>query len=213
MVGPAHLDEVPTPALTVERARVLRNLAEMAARASSLGVALRPHAKTHKSPAIATLQREHGATGLTVATVAEAEHFAAHGHDDLLIATPPVGDWRLERLIALARRARVRVALDDVEVRRRHWIVPCRRGAVEIGFLWEVDCGVGRLGTPPGPPTAELVARAVHAAKHCSFDGLLAFGGHAYAATDRGRASSRPPTTSATRSCGPRTSCSLAAWR
>ena len=116
MVGPAHLDDVPTPALTVERARVLTNLEEMAARAGSLGVALRPHAKTHKSPVIATLQREYGATGLTVATVAEAECFAAHGHDDLLITTPPVGDWRLERLVSLARRARVRVALDDVEV-------------------------------------------------------------------------------------------------
>ena len=184
MVGPAHLNDVPTPALTVERARVLTNLEEMAARARSLGVALRPHAKTHKSPAIATLQREHGATGLTVATVAEAECFAAHGHDDLLITTPPVGNWRLERLVSLARRARVRVALDDVEVVDA-LDRACRRGDVEIGFLWEVDCGVGRFGTPPGPPTAELVARAVDTAKHCSFDGLLTFGGHAYAATDR----------------------------
>jgi D-serine deaminase-like pyridoxal phosphate-dependent protein len=163
---------------------VVTNLEEMAARAGSLGVALRPHAKTHKSPAIATLQREHGASGLTVATVAEAECFAAHGHDDLLITTPPVGDWRLERLVSLARRVRVRVAVDGVEVVEALGRA-CRRGAVEIGFLWEVDCGVGRFGTPPGRPTAELVARAVLAVKHCSFDGLLAFGGHAYAATDR----------------------------
>ncbi|MGH2884052.1 MAG: alanine racemase, partial [Solirubrobacteraceae bacterium] len=90
-----QLDEVVTPALVVDRARLLANVEEMAGRATSLGVALRPHAKTHKSPAIAALQRGHGASGLTVATLTEAEGFAAEGVDDLLLTAPPVGEWRL----------------------------------------------------------------------------------------------------------------------
>jgi D-serine deaminase-like pyridoxal phosphate-dependent protein len=179
-----ELAAVTTPALIVDRPRLLANLDEVAARARSLGVALRPHAKTHKSPVIAGLQREHGAAGLTVATVAEAEGFAAAGNTDLLITTPPVGDWRLERVVVLARRARVRVVVDDVEVVAALERA-CRRGGVEVGYLWEVDCGVGRFGTPPGPATAELVARVADSTSHCSFDGLLAFGGHAYAATNR----------------------------
>jgi D-serine deaminase-like pyridoxal phosphate-dependent protein len=178
------LGDLVTPALIVDRERLVANISEMAARARSLGVALRPHAKTHKSPAIAALQREHGAIGLTVATLTEAEGFADEGVDDLLLTAPPVGDWRLERLVALARRAaRIRVAVDSVEV-----VVAldhaCAHHGVEIGYVWEVDCGVGRFGTPPGVATAELIAVAVERAGHASFDGLLTFGGHAYAATD-----------------------------
>ena len=115
VVALPELDEVVTPALIVDRARLLTNIQEMAARAASLGVALRPHAKTHKSPAIAGLQREHGAAGLTVATITEAEGFAAEGIDDLVLTAPPVGDWRLERLVALSRRAGIRVVVDGAD--------------------------------------------------------------------------------------------------
>jgi D-serine deaminase-like pyridoxal phosphate-dependent protein len=101
-----QLSDLVTPALIVDRGRLLANISEMAARAKALGVALRPRAKTHKSPAIAALQRAHGATGLTVATLTEAEGFADERVDDLLVTAPPVGDWRLERLLALARRVR-----------------------------------------------------------------------------------------------------------
>ena len=177
-----QLDDLVTPALIVDRNRLLVNISEMAARARALGIALRPHAKTHKSPAIAALQREHGATGLTVATLTEAEGFADEGVDDLLLTAPPVGDWRLERLVALARRVRIRVAVDGVEVIAA-LDRACARAGVEIGYVWEIDCGVGRFGTPPGAATAEHIARVVDRAGHASFDGLLAFGGHVYAAT------------------------------
>jgi D-serine deaminase-like pyridoxal phosphate-dependent protein len=182
MVNLPGLDAVTTPALVVDRDRLVRNIRDMAERARSLGVALRPHAKTHKSPAIAALQREHGATGLTVATVTEAEGFAAGGVEDLLLTAPPVGDWRTERLVALARRVRLRVAVDAAEVVAA-LDRACARHGVEIGYVWEIDCGVGRFGTPPGVASAEPIAAAVDAATHASFDGLLTFGGHAYAAT------------------------------
>lgn len=184
MRAPEQLDEVVTPALVVDRGRLLTNIQEMGARARSLGVALRPHAKTHKSPAIAALQREHGAIGLTVATITEAEGFAAQGVDDLMLTAPPVGEWRLDRLIALARRVRIRVVVDNVDVAAQLKRA-CRRAGVEIGYLWEVDCGVGRFGTAPGTATAELVAHVARGASHASFEGLLTFGGHAYGATSR----------------------------
>jgi D-serine deaminase-like pyridoxal phosphate-dependent protein len=183
MVGDVpQLDDVVTPALIVDRNRLVANISDMAARVRTLGVALRPHAKTHKSPAIAALQREHGATGLTVATLTEAEGFADEGVDDLLLTAPPVGEWRLERLVALARRVRIRVAVDSAEVVGA-LDRACARHGVETGYVWEVDCGVGRFGTPPGAATAELIASVVDRAGHASFDGLLTFGGHAYAAT------------------------------
>jgi D-serine deaminase-like pyridoxal phosphate-dependent protein len=184
VVRRAALDEMITPALLIDHQRLLTNVQEMAARARSLDVSLRPHAKTHKSPAIAALQREHGATGLTVATLTEAEGFAAEGVDDLLVTAPPVGDWRLDRLLALARRVRIRVAVDDTQVVAA-LDDACRRAGVHVGYLWEIDCGVGRFGTRPGATTADHIARSVGTARHASFDGLLTFGGHAYGARDR----------------------------
>jgi D-serine deaminase-like pyridoxal phosphate-dependent protein len=172
----------PTPALIIDRDRLLRNVADMAARVRQAGIALWPHAKTHKCAEIAGLQREHGAEGLTVATVAEAEYFADAGFTDILLAYPPVGEWRLRRLAALARRARVRVVLDDLSVLDT-LIEACRVGRARIPYLWEVDCGTGRLGTAPGEVTAAMIARAP-VTDECSFGGLMTFGGHAYAAAD-----------------------------
>ena len=171
-----------TPALVVDRDLLIANVAAMAERARSAGVALWPHAKTHKTAQIAALQREHGAAGITVATLAEAEYFAGEGFGDILLAYPPVGDWRLARLTALARRARLRVVLDDAGV-LAGLMQACRAAGVVIGYLWEVDCGTGRLGTAPGEPTATAIAGAPRGPE-CPFQGLMTFGGHAYAAAD-----------------------------
>jgi D-serine deaminase-like pyridoxal phosphate-dependent protein len=152
----------------------------MADRARAADVELRPHSKTHKCVAIGHQQLDQGAAGLTVATVREAECFAQAGVSDLLLAHPPVGEWRLERLTALAESVRLRVVLDSVEALRL-LDDACRRTGVRIGYLWEVDCGVGRCGTLPGAVTAELVASMAGRTKNAYFDGLMAFGGHAYA--------------------------------
>src|SRR5262245_47305445 len=175
---PAH-DDVQTPALLVDGPTLVANVEGMAERVRLAGVGLWPHCKTHKTPEIASLQREHGAAGLTVATLHEAEVFAAAGHTDLLVAYPPVGRARVERLTDLARTIRVRVALDSEEA-----LVglddACRAAQVEIGWLWEVDCGARRLGTAPGAQTAELVARLAKRHPYATFAGVFTFAGHAY---------------------------------
>lgn len=173
------LETVRTPALVVDGPLLQRNVAEMANRAREAGVEHRPHTKTHKSLAIARLQREAGAAGMTVATLREAECLEAAGFDDFLVAYPPVGVSRAERLAQLAERARVRVALDGLEA-VRILDEACRRSGVRIGYLWEVECGTQRCGTQPGAETARLVGQAIELAEHAEFAGLLAFAGHAY---------------------------------
>jgi len=179
-----RLDGIPTPALVIDRSRLGRNIDEMAARARRNGVALWPHGKTHKCAEVAGMQRAAGAAGLTVATLAEAEYFAGAGFSDILLAYPPVGEWRLGPLAALARRIRLRVVLDSAAV-LEPLIAACRSAGARIPYLWEVDSGAGRLGTPPGAPTAEALASAPRA-EECPFDGLMTFGGHAYGARDDG---------------------------
>src|SRR3989442_9205038 len=81
-------DAIETPALLLHLDVVERNLERMAARARSLGVRLRPHAKTHKCPELGARQLAHGAVGLTVATLPEAEAFVDAGVRDVTWAFP-----------------------------------------------------------------------------------------------------------------------------
>src|SRR5205823_12929497 len=110
------LDDLDTPSLVIDLDTLERNIGEMAAVAREAGVRLRPHTKTHKSPEIARMQVDAGATGITVAKLGEAEVMADAGLDDLLIAYPLVGERKLGRLRELLERAQVRLSLDDVEV-------------------------------------------------------------------------------------------------
>lgn len=169
-----------TPLAVIDEAVMEANLARMAALADSAGLVLRPHAKTHKSPFVAARQLAHGAGGLTVATLREAEVFVEAGVDDILIAHPPVGEPKLRRLRELAERVRrLAVALDAVEL--ASGLPP----GVEV--LWEVDSGLHRVGTPPGDATVRQVAALVATAGGERFRGLTTHAGHAYSG-DRERA-------------------------
>jgi len=167
-----------TPVAVRDDDAMERNLARMAAVAERAGAGLRPHAKTHKSVAVARRQLEHGAVGLTVATLQEAEVFAEAGVADILVAHPPADRTKLNRLTHLAARVRrLAVALDDVDL--------AREVTAPIGILWEVDTGLHRVGTPAGEATVDAVRRLLAAVGPDRFRGLLTHGGHAYRATDQ----------------------------
>jgi D-serine deaminase-like pyridoxal phosphate-dependent protein len=184
MTVPAILrsPEVPTPALIADASVLAANIEQMAARARAAGVDLWPHVKTHKSKEVASLQLNAGAAGLTAATITEAEAMVDTGVAQLLVAYPPVDRWRIERLLALSRRARVTTVVDNAATALAV-DQACRRAACDLGLLWEVDCGARRLGTRPGSATAAEVAAAVGRLTRARFCGVMTFAGHAYAAT------------------------------
>src|SRR5437867_897533 len=168
--------DIITPVAVVDEEIVERNLARMAKLAADHNVKLRPHAKTHKSAYMAKRQMAHSAVGLTCATFTEAEVFAKAGIDDLLIAHPPVGRPKLERLGALAKRVkRLAVSLDDVGIAKS---LPA---GVEV--LWEVDPGQHRVGTLPGEPTVKAVRELIGAIGADRVRGLISHGSHVYGAS------------------------------
>ena len=101
--------ELDTPALLVDRDIMMDNLRFMQDYADRQGVALRPHTKTHKTPAITKLQEELGAKGITVAKVGEAEVMAENGLRDIFIA-------QVEHLDGEIRRLRQELALGLVDI-------------------------------------------------------------------------------------------------
>src|ERR1700730_14079300 len=174
----AATEDIITPVAVVDEEVVERNLARMAKVAADHNVKLRPHAKTHKSAYMAQRQMAQGAVGLTCATFTEAEVFADAGVEDLLIAHPPVGRPKLERLAALAKRVkRLAVSLDDLGIAKS---LP-----ENVEVLWEVDTGQHRIGTAPGEPTVSAVRSLVAAIGNRRFRGLISHGGHVYSAKDQ----------------------------
>lgn len=168
-------DRVETPVGYVDVDRARRNARTVASYAAEHGLAWRPHIKTHKSLAIARLQLEAGARGLTVATPREAEVMASLT-DDLLLAYPPVGEGKLERVVRLAQRADLKVALDSEAVLRPLATAAAASG-VRVGVLVEVDTGLGRVGVQTAADVLALARRTV-ALPGVVFRGVAFYPGH-----------------------------------
>ncbi len=176
--------EITTPALVVDQARLERNLRDMAGSAAARGIRLRPHAKTHKTAEIGRLQLGLGAVGLTVATISEAEKFADAGVAGLFIAYPV---WparqRMARLAALAERVSLRLAVESADAAARLGRLALLANPPEI--LIEIDSGHHRTGVAPS--RAGEVALAV-ARAGLPLAGVFTFPGHSYTPGGRERA-------------------------
>jgi len=175
---PAGLD---TPGVVLDVARLDANIARLQGEMDARGIALRPHAKTHKSVEVARRQLAAGARGITVGTIGEAEVFVAAGIDDVFLAYPV---WagnagKAGRLRALhAASPALRVGIDSVTGARA--LADAMAGAAgPLPVLVEIDPGNQRTGvaTPVG---AVEVARAARDAG-LEVAGVFSHGGHGYA--------------------------------
>lgn len=170
--------DIETPDILIDLDILDRNITGMADTVRDKGLTLRPHAKTHKIPEIAARQLAAGATGLTVATIGEAEVFADAGVDDLFIAYPLwLSDRKAGRLGDLAVRAKLTVGVDSAEgaARLGQGLGPA---AGNVGVLVEVDSGHHRSGV-----RAQSAADIAQAAADAGLDvaGVFTFPGHSYA--------------------------------
>jgi D-serine deaminase-like pyridoxal phosphate-dependent protein len=176
---PALPGVIDTPCVVVDLARVHANIARLQAEMDRRRIALRPHAKTHKSVAVARLQLDAGARGLTVGTLGEAEVFAAAGMADLFIAYPIwVDGEKADRLRRLHDSTPgLRVGVDSVAGAERlaAAVADSRR---PLTVLVEVDPGLHRTGV--ASPAAAVAVAAAASAAGLVVDGIFSHGGHGY---------------------------------
>jgi len=174
---PGSRNKLMTPVLLIDLDAMERNIARMADYCRDRGVALRPHAKTHKSANIARLQIAAGALGVCAATLGEAEALAGQGIPGVLITSPVVGEAKIERLIALNGRADgLKVAADNlanVEALSR------AAGAADkpLDVFVELDIGTHRTGARTAD-AALAVARQIGQSNSLVFAGIHAYAGH-----------------------------------
>jgi D-serine deaminase-like pyridoxal phosphate-dependent protein len=168
--------ELDTPALIVDLDAFERNVARMAAHFRQAGVNWRPHTKGQKVPALVHKELAAGAFGATCAKLGEAEVLADAGVDNLLIANQIVGPRKVNRLMALSRRALVLVGLDS-EANARELNEAALAWGVRQGVLIEIDSGMHRCGVLPGEPAVAL-ARLVSTLPGLELKGVMSWEGH-----------------------------------
>ncbi|HZY18848.1 MAG TPA: DSD1 family PLP-dependent enzyme [Ramlibacter sp.] len=182
------VDAIDTPTLVVDLDAMQRNLGRMAEFTRKHDIRWRPHAKMHKSAALARLQMQAGAVGVCVQKTAEAEAMAAGGVSDIFITNEVVAPHKLARVARLAGRltaenGRLSIAVDSREgvLRLAQAMNDARQesGATAVIDVYvEIDVGQGRCGVPPGRLAVELV-HEIRRHPALRFAGLQAYHGKA----------------------------------
>jgi D-serine deaminase-like pyridoxal phosphate-dependent protein len=153
-------NELETPALLLDEARMSHNIVRMQNRMEQLGVAFRPHVKTSKCLEVVRRQMAAGAHGITVSTLKEAEEFFRADVKDILYAVAIVPN-KLDHALRLIR-AGLRLTLLTESVAMARQIA--RHGAdhgVVYDVLIEVDTDGHRSGIKPDDPLLLEVAAAL----------------------------------------------------
>jgi D-serine deaminase-like pyridoxal phosphate-dependent protein len=177
-----HSRSLSTPALLVDLDAFESNVAAMETLLSPAGKTVRPHVKTHRTPELARRQLGGRARGITCSTVGEAEAMVDAGIDDVLVANEVVDTARIARLVRLAERAEIAVAVDDPEPVRALSGSAATAGAT-IGILVDVDTGLGRCGVPSSSEAVAL-AREVRRLPGVRFRGIMGYEGRIRASVD-----------------------------
>lgn len=173
---PGGRAKLATPALVVDLDVLERNIAAMAAHAKKQGIALRPHAKTHKSAEIARRQIAAGALGICVAKLGEAEALAEARIDSILITSPVVTEAGIARLMALNAKVRELMAVcDNAEIATR-LAEATRASGKPLKLLVDIDPGMSRTGIP-FEQAVDLVAQMAEAGG-LEYAGLQCYAGN-----------------------------------
>ena len=166
-----RLEDLETPVPVIDIGVVERNLRRWQQRCDGLGIANRPHIKTHKLVALAKAQVELGAQGITVQKLGEAEVMADGGITDMLLTFNVVGRHKLERLADLMRRTAIKVVADNEAVLEglSH---AARQAGRNLEVLVECDTGAARNGVQ-APEAAIRLAQAIDGTPGLVFGGLM----------------------------------------
>ena len=174
--------DLDTPSLIINREIMMDNIQFMQSFADKHNVALRPHTKTHKMPALAKLQVEAGAKGITVAKVGEAEVMADNGLNDIFIANQVVGEIKLNRIKKLAETIDISFGVDNIEqIEVIEKVFSDSNKPAQV--LIEIEVGENRSGVIEEHDYIELVKYILNCS-HVNLKGIFSHDGNTYKAKD-----------------------------
>ena len=168
--------ELDTPALCVDLDALEANLATLQQTVVRNGIASRPHAKTHKCPAIARLQIENGSVGICTAKVGEAVAMYEHGIDEILMTTINATLFKITRAMNLRRQCSGFIQATDTPGNARDLSAAAESLGIVADVVVDIDSGGHRTGVTPGQPALEL-AQLVDQLPGLRLQGMLCYDG------------------------------------
>jgi 3-hydroxy-D-aspartate aldolase len=169
--------ELDTPALCVDLDAFERNIATMHARMTAMNVASRPHAKSHKCPAIARLQLSGGSIGICTAKVSEAEVFSANGIGPILMTTSNVTPNKIRRAMAIRKANRAFIQAVDYPPNARDLDDAAKQAGIVADVVVDVAIGT-RSGVPAGEQALAL-GQLVDTLPNLTLRGIISYDGSA----------------------------------
>ena len=172
------ISDLETPALLLDTTRMRRNSARMRSHVAALGVTLRPHVKTAKSPALVRVMLGAPTGPVTVSTLREAEACFAEGITDIVYAVG-IAPNKLRHVHDLRRRgAAVIVLLDSVASAEA--VVAARKSLGDpFDVLIEIDADGHRAGVLPASDALMQIAGVLEAGG-ARLRGVLTHAGESY---------------------------------
>ena len=169
--------ELDTPALCVDLDAFEQNIATMRKKLAAMNVASRPHAKTHKCPAVAKLQLAGGSIGICAAKISEAEVFSAHGIEPILMTTSNVTANKIRRAMAIRKKHRQFIQAVDYPQNARDLNDAAREAGIVADVVVDVAIGT-RSGIPAGEQALAL-AQLVDKLPGLKLRGIISYDGGA----------------------------------
>ncbi|AWI85898.1 alanine racemase (plasmid) [Alloyangia pacifica] len=174
------LDQLTTPCILLDEARMMRNIRRLAEKAETLGVTLRPHLKTAKSIDVARRVLAGGDGPATVSTLAEAEVFAEAGVQDILYAVG-ITPQKLPRVLELRARGCDLVILSDSLGQAQSVAEAAKAAGKPIPALIEIDSDGHRGGLSAGDPDLIKIGQLLHDSG-AGLRGVMTHAGESYGA-------------------------------
>ncbi len=173
---PFALEELPTPALIIDKPALQANIAKMAKHLTRHGKGFRPHAKTHKCPLISRMQIEAGAVGVCAAKVSEAAALL-HGGVSKILITSPISTLTKAQILdtLLLGQKDVRIVVDSLH--GFELLAKAISADSTLGILVDLDVSMGRTGTRDNDLLLALVER-IEKDDRFYFSGVQHYAGH-----------------------------------
>ena len=172
------ITQLATPALLLDKEKLIANVNSMQAAADRLNVKLRPHLKTLKSARAAQVITDAGARGITVSTLKEAGYFLQNGFTDITYAVGIVPARLTEVAALMSRGADLKIMTDNLDVA---YTLATEANLKNIAFklLIEIDCGDNRGGLQPDSGEILQIAEVIRDS-NVILEGVLTHAGHSY---------------------------------
>ena len=173
---PFEIEELPTPALIIDKPALEANIAKMSEHLTSHGKGFRPHAKTHKCPLISRMQIEAGAVGVCAAKVSEAAALL-HGGVSKILITSPISTLTKAQILdtLLLGQKDIRIVVDSLQ--GFELLAQAISADSTLGILVDLDVSMGRTGTRDNDLLLALVER-IEKDDRFYFSGVQHYAGH-----------------------------------